>query len=558
MADVVVKSYFLQYGKPSPANSEFKGDVNQESMFGGFFEYTHRKKAIKDSMNVTSDKFNDIDNSDDGQNEITDSNEYKSDMEFWNVDGTFIGYTSRGKATKKSVVEGEYFTMSDQGKLFSPEERIQWVENSKKYFSKDGDIAWALVISLDNYDLLNRFGLVDQNDFARITQQCLQSSLRKMKLDPTNFIWWEDYHTNTEHPHMHITFIEKDKTRTRGKFTERELETLKRSFVSTIAARAIYREKYKTDSVDVLKSITSDRKEIVQQSKKFGYETINKIANLYSQLPASGRLQYNSVHIAPYRDQLDEIVDDILHTEDVKPLYDDFMEKMQTLDDVMNNAIDGNINHMKENQDKKLRVQIANSILSDFKNLKRQLPKTMQEDKVNGIIGSKVMLSIIDDVCSKSTSLDEINICDMIKKGKYKQALEFTQTLKTENKTFLLSSIEYLKGDTENSHLSAISKLNGDKKNVYSKHFMNWFRKSSGLSKGSYTRMKRSLSSGLLSETKRSVRAAGKAVEDEIEAFISNSKHIVNSNGYQRAAESLAKETERDVEQANYDRDSSV
>lgn len=50
-ADIVVKSFFFQYGKSAPSNSEYKEVMTTDSLFGGFFEYTDRKRSCKEFCN---------------------------------------------------------------------------------------------------------------------------------------------------------------------------------------------------------------------------------------------------------------------------------------------------------------------------------------------------------------------------------------------------------------------------------------------------------------------------------------------------------------------------
>lgn len=125
-ADIVVKSFFFQYGKSAPSNSEYKEVMTTDSLFGGFFEYTDRKEAVKNSATNTEEKQLNINNV---------------------ASKSFVGYTSRENAVINSA-KHKYFTMSNEGKLYTKEEREQWVNNSKQYFSQEGDIAWSLVVSM--------------------------------------------------------------------------------------------------------------------------------------------------------------------------------------------------------------------------------------------------------------------------------------------------------------------------------------------------------------------------------------------------------------------------
>ncbi|MBF1103764.1 MAG: hypothetical protein HXL50_09780, partial [Solobacterium sp.] len=307
-ADVIVDVAFLQYGKHAPSNSGFKGIVTTESVFGGFVNYLVRDKAISNSMD------DELVRGKGEQAKHTASSLLHSEH---GLDGSLMDYTSRENATKNSN-DKAYFTMTNEGKIYSQEQREEWIRNSMKSFSKDGDLIWTLVVSLDNYDLLNEYELKTQEDFASTTQKALNKTFKKIGLDPKNMIWWEDFHTNTDHPHMHITFLEKEHTRDRGKFTEKEIDKVKTTIITEIAARKRYKELYLQESEDALKMINPLKKEVISQMETLSYKTLKDVSNLYSQLPRSGRLQYNSANMAPYKNQLDNIVEQILKSDELK------------------------------------------------------------------------------------------------------------------------------------------------------------------------------------------------------------------------------------------------
>ena len=62
-------------------------------------------------------------------------------------------------------------------------------------------------------------------------------------------------------------------------------------FVNEIAARKLYKEKYMDNAEDALKKITPLKQKMISEINNLPYEILNAIANLYSQLPRTGRLQ---------------------------------------------------------------------------------------------------------------------------------------------------------------------------------------------------------------------------------------------------------------------------
>lgn len=520
-ADVIVDVAFLQYGKHAPSNSGFKGIVTTESVFGGFVNYLVRDKAISNSMD------DELVRGKGEQAEKTVSSLLHSEH---GLDGSLMDYTSRENATKNSN-DKAYFTMTNEGKIYSQEQREEWIRNSMKSFSKDGDLIWTLVVSLDNYDLLNEYELKTQEDFASTTQKALNKTFKKIGLDPNNMIWWEDFHTNTDHPHMHITFLEKEHTRDRGKFTEKEIDKVKTTIITEIAARKRYKELYLQESEDALKMINPLKKEVISQMETLSYKTLKDVSNLYSQLPRSGRVQYNSANMAPYKNQLDNIVEQILKSDSLKESYKKFADHLKTFDENMNAIGNEKISHMFESEDSKLRTQIANEILRGFKEVKQDL-----SEKANKVHDWKMEhgTQLLRD------ALDHIWVDDLLPEQKI-----VVQELKEQNFVAAQMAIknlgnsdmdQYLKGSviviasTEDAekekgieYLHAASKQG----NKPAGHFMNFYGKPIGFTKNECQGYRQRFGMRLPKLFKRMLNARKKEVEEEIDEYLKqNQKKI--------------------------------
>lgn len=520
-ADVIVDVAFLQYGKHAPSNSGFKGIVTTESVFGGFVNYLVRDKAISNSMDDELVR---------GKGEQAKHTANSLLHSEHGLDGSLMDYTSRETATKNSN-DKTYFTMTNEGKIYSQEQREEWIRNSMKSFSKDGDLIWTLVVSLDNYDLLNEYELKTQEDFASTTQKALNKTFKKIGLDPKNMIWWEDFHTNTDHPHMHITFLEKEHTRDRGKFTEKEIDKVKTTIITEIAARKRYKELYLQESEDALKMINPLKKEVISQMETLSYKTLKDVSNLYSQLPRSGRLQYNSANIAPYKKQLDNIVEQILKSDSLKESYEKFADHLKIFDENMNAIGNEKISHMFESEDSKLRTQIANEILRDFKEVKQDL-----SEKANKVHDWKMEhgTQLLRD------ALDHIWVDDLLPEQKI-----VVQELKEQNFVAAQMAIknlgnsdmdQYLKGSviviasTEDAekekgieYLHAASKQG----NKPARQFMNFYGKPIGFTKNEFHGYRQRFGMRLPKFFKRMLNARKKEVEEEVDEYLKqNQKKI--------------------------------
>ena len=537
-AEVIVDAAFLQYGQHAPSNSGFKGIVTTSSLFGGFVKYTGRKNATKDSVN-------------DGES-VSDMGQKNQKNDETN--GSFVGYTSRGYAIEHSSQQGKYFTMTNDGKIYTEEERKAWINRSMASFSKPGDLAWTVVVSLDNYDLLKDYGLNDQNDFARLTQQCLYKSFKEMHLDPANMIWWEDYHTNTKHPHMHITFMEKEHRRDRGKFTDKEIAALKRVFISQISARKKYMEVYGRNADDDLQRITPLRQGVVKKAETLDYKTIESIASLYTQLPDKGRLQYNSSMMIPFRKQLESIVDEILNTETVRADYEEFVSNLHRLDQVMNDAGNEKISYMFDSEDHKLRVQIANDVLQEYKNSK-EIFQTLKakQDAWKTSHGSDIVAAVLKETDASALTAPQKAVVEALQQSELSHAEKLSDQLgDTGFDEFLKGVCRLMSADDsrKNEGLQYLHKA--EKKGVrQARHIRNYQRMSFGIPKRMYHTMQARICPSLLHCTRRSINAETRDIHAQLSAFAHHQTRIISSERKEQGAEELAEQTEIVIKREN-------
>ena len=106
MNDIIIKSAFYEFGKSAPTKSGFKGTMSHESLFGQFANYTARDDATKKSVVKEKDK----------------------DLP------SLMNYTDRDNATKNSAKDGKYFTMTNEGKLYTEEDRKNGLKTARKHF----------------------------------------------------------------------------------------------------------------------------------------------------------------------------------------------------------------------------------------------------------------------------------------------------------------------------------------------------------------------------------------------------------------------------------------
>ena len=511
-ADIVIDLHFLQHGKSAPPNSSFNGIMSGSSLFGGYFEYTGRSSATG-SENDTKKKKN------------------KSSADTGSE--SFLGYTSRDSAVRKSMADNTpYFTMSNDGKLFSENDRQSFCRKWINSYDCDDAIAWTMVLSFKDRKTLEKYGISDQEDLARITTVSLHSAFPKIHLDPENMIWWEDYHTNTKHPHIHVTFLEKVHSRDRGKLTPKEVRLLKETFYSKIAAMKVFEEKFNESPETVLKSIQPERKKIVELAKSLSYKSVEKIVNLYTQLPATGRLQYNSSNMEPFRKQLDEIIDDLLKSDAVRSEYEAFEKKLQDLDDTVNALGNEDVSSLKQSQLAKLYAQIGNAILSEYKtgawkdNNRVAALKMWKEEK-----GSEILISGLKEIKEKehlSETADSVLSCILDKR--IEEGYELLPRLdNSDQELFIKGAFQVLYPYADEGKIEGINHIFTAAGNNHpqARHYMNFMMKCHGMNKRIYHSFRTTFLKKLKVPSCKALMNQREEIEKEIDLYLRTDDYAV-------------------------------
>ena len=330
---MIDKVRFFECGKPAPKGSRFQGNVSASTLFGdhGYFDYTSREDA-NDPVSIGRQ----------------------------NSSKGFIGYTQREEAANG-------YTMTSSGFLKNAEQENKFIKEGVNYFSKPGDLAWEVIISFDSYDEMKQVGFENQQDYALAIQKILPQFFQKVGMDPSNMFWWENYHSNKNNPHMHIVFMEKHKTRTRGSFTQKQLDYLKTAIVKEVIARKSLELASGIDSQTFLQKKDELFSQIIKSTKQKDLSQIDSLNDFLKILPKSGRLQYNSKSLDLYRDRLDFFIKKIIDSDECKTIYEQLVDSLDQLDHTMNEAAQSTIGTFKSTELKHLYEQIGNLILKEYK-----------------------------------------------------------------------------------------------------------------------------------------------------------------------------------------------
>lgn len=474
---MIVKNYFMVTGKSAPKTSSFKGIVNAETIFGSrsLFNYHDRKDATVDSNHVVGESLFEI----------------KTGQE-----DSLMGYTGRGYATENSQKDTRYFTQTSSGRLYTDEDRQRFADENRKYLEVNGKPIWEFIVSLDSYQFAKDHHCQTQEDWASITERLIPKIAKSIGISPVNLVYWEDFHTNTNNPHIHLTFFEKNLTRKRGKIPEKTEKYIKTLFVTEVVGRDLFKEKNGISVDEYLK--TTKKKahdELVSSIKSVDYRLCQGLADLYAKLPTTGRLQYNSYQMKPYKEELDSVITSLLQMDGVKEKYDEFLQTFDVLEDTPNEIMKGRIATMREAEIKKLYTVTGNYLLNIFK-------------KMDGVKSYQQLASLKK---FKWTTDDE-TLQSMITEIRSK-----TNLTKSDEK-FLLAAEKYLNNDHDPDALMQLQTLAAEGQ-PEAKHFENKRQQSVPITKStlpSISRSVRKTQRGL----KRTVSEQKAELDSEIRQFL--------------------------------------
>ena len=333
MPEAINKVRFLIVGSSAPKNSRFKGTITSDSIFGsGVSVFNYSSRYAKE--------------------------EGDKDFDFDSI----FDYSGRYKDNKIN------YTMSSDGKLDTRDKMSNFIENGRMLLDKDGAILWEFVFSPKDITTSDKYNLSNQNDYATVISKIMPNYLKQTGFDPNNVVWWQDYHPDNRtsiepHPHIHLYFFEKDQERTRGKLQKKDLNLFKR-----LMANEMIKRQDKTKYNKLFNDINTNKKMIIDYSKKFDLTKIKSVNDLYKTLPSKGRLQYNSANMIPYRKAIDNVVNDLLNSDECHDVWLSYNNKLSEYEDLVNKINGDSLSTRKETEINKLKVEIANYILSERKN----------------------------------------------------------------------------------------------------------------------------------------------------------------------------------------------
>lgn len=265
------------------------------------------------------------------------------------------------------------------------------------------DVMYRMVFSFEN-EFAQDTNIIVKSNMQKLMTKSMNKVIRDMGLDPNNVEWGCYYHTNTKHPHVHAWIFEKEKTKGQPQIRKKQFKKMRSDIVRTLGLNAemyIQRDETKKMILDSLKekglndkdindylSSKNNSKKTFKLDKAIGKELIE----LEKVLPKSGSMKYNSKNIRPYHDQIENMIDQILQSDEVRDFYGHFKEQLNQEKKIFDKRYFSDKEKMEknksiENKDRELRDKIANMILSNIKNYRMDVESYEQEfgnDEIEG------------------------------------------------------------------------------------------------------------------------------------------------------------------------------
>lgn len=324
-------------------------------------------------------------------------------------------YYERPEAIEKTPIEAidlkeglSYYNFR-QGSCggFTRKGNKTYQEQIKGYEKHQPQIIWRMVYSFTP-TFAAETGICDASEMKRLFQKMIESNIQTCGFDIDNVEYCCYYHTNTDHPHVHVAFYEKEPKKKFYKIPRHRMEDVKSKVLSTTE-----RNIYLYTSVDQSRKELIDRFDELQFSDQLKELTLKsfygcrklaslketkqisaKLHELEKVIPEKGSLKYNSKNIRPYHEQIKEIVDDILDMDCIVPFVKKYESWLDTELAMQVEMYGGSINDLnKQNYKKekleKIETQVANMVLSGIKAYRMDKQANRKQDYNDYDLGKK-------------------------------------------------------------------------------------------------------------------------------------------------------------------------
>lgn len=314
----------------------------------------------------------------------------------------WIGYASQKQKADSSSID-EYNLLKDFA-LHSNKESYLTETDETFLWDSHGDLLKKDAIdklkSMDNKgffwrgflsfpsDFAIHHGLITKLDFYSLTNNVMPSLIIDMGLDINNVEWMCTLHRDTKtHPHIHFCIYEKVPKKKKPQYPKSVIYKFKSNVANYLIDNQKFYELRDLTFTNITGKISIKELNKIRPQRLFSdkyRKDLNKmLLDFYSTLPKTGRLQYNSKNMIPYKNNLNKIIKFILMHDSVKYDYANYLRLLEQHQKELNQIYgqsDSNKRKKYYNEQlNRLYSKIGNEILSNFK--KYQALEFMEREK---------------------------------------------------------------------------------------------------------------------------------------------------------------------------------
>lgn len=293
----------------------------------------------------------------------------------------------------------DYRLGSDGG--FNKNGHVTHSDINKSCSTYKPEVLYRCVFSFDD-EFAMKNNIKNSKGMRNLIKKTMDKNLKTMGFDPDNVEWFAFYHTNTEHPHVHVAFYEKRQSRNRFLIPKKDIEKVRSNIVKQMKLNVEFysvRDNLKQDIFNEMDKLgySDDIKKLMirTENNSHGYfkkdkQLTKKLQNLENKLPRKGSLKYNSANMDPYRPLVDEIIEGIITTDPIMSLYGKYAEHLDkevVLQKQLYGGEENDYNRLDDYKDSRLKVinnKIGNMILSNLKDYRNDKDEWKQEEGGNG------------------------------------------------------------------------------------------------------------------------------------------------------------------------------
>ena len=307
-----------------------------------------------------------------------------------------IEYMDRKKAKRStSKINIGLFTADKDNLDAAEKNRLKTLFNKSQ---ENGGIMWHDVISFDNkflekhgvYDSKNH--VIDDRKLKEVVRAAANEMLKKERLDESA-IWCANVHYNTDNIHVHVSTVELNPSKTRGKRKPKSIFAMKSKIVNEITNN---NEQYKKIN-DII------REDIIGRKKNVNFLDDRKLKKLFievhGKLPDDRRqwnYNYKTLNnVRPLIDKMTDIYIEKYNRNDLLRLKAELKKQETNLREAYGT---GQNNYYKKYYDTKLKdlkTRMGNTILKEIKgydyNLRQRKSKDGRKSLIkNSFVGIRI------------------------------------------------------------------------------------------------------------------------------------------------------------------------